>query len=572
RGIPCNSVFDTHVVKGALGMAQDKDLAPPAGRYSTYPNLLPYVLLPVYGAEYAWGRATGEWGGAEEFGMQLKERPELAHLPARVTLAALAALSALFVFLTARAAGLARGAWIAAYLTATALLHVHLSVQERPWAPMCTFFALSAWPAALYARSGRTRHLVLSGVAAGLAFATHQAGGLSLGLAGAAWLFGPKGWSGRAALERVASGIAAVATFAVTGIVVGLPYLLLGLESENVVGDVEKIDGPWFEIGGLRFGFAFRLESTLKLGRAILGYDPVLVLSGLAGLGLALRSRATRALGAFAAFYLLFFITNQADHVRYLGPLTVLFAWPAALFLDRLWSRGPAPRAVVLVLLALPLAQALRLGWVMRQPDTRALAETALVDEYAAERVACDIHGALPPLTGPALERLAGQRALGGREEHRRLLLEAGVPHPDGPGVDAVMLEAIIDYDRRVGSSRVEAEDAVALSDDPNVALERLGVDLVLIVDTTPGDGRPALLLSDEPAQPDLRGRPQPKMPPLDVDPAPIATWSPSEGGSAVDDANLPSELTFPLTQIWRTSRPGPELSLHRFRRSDRGR
>ena len=46
HGLPDNHVPDTHVVKAALGMAQDRDLIPPVGRWSTYPNLLPYVLLP----------------------------------------------------------------------------------------------------------------------------------------------------------------------------------------------------------------------------------------------------------------------------------------------------------------------------------------------------------------------------------------------------------------------------------------------------------------------------------------------------------------------------------------------
>jgi hypothetical protein len=59
HGAPRNYVPDTHMVRQALGMARDHDLAPQAGKYSFYPNFLPYLLLPCYAAEYAAGRAEG---------------------------------------------------------------------------------------------------------------------------------------------------------------------------------------------------------------------------------------------------------------------------------------------------------------------------------------------------------------------------------------------------------------------------------------------------------------------------------------------------------------------------------
>src|SRR5262245_5519735 len=76
HGLPRNYVPDTHMVRQALAMARDKDLAPRAGTYSFYPNLLPYLLLPCYAAEYGIGRASRTWSGPKEFGDRLLDHPE----------------------------------------------------------------------------------------------------------------------------------------------------------------------------------------------------------------------------------------------------------------------------------------------------------------------------------------------------------------------------------------------------------------------------------------------------------------------------------------------------------------
>src|ERR671912_715499 len=68
-------VPDAHMVRQALGMARDVDLAPPVGKYSTYPNLVPYVSLPLYGAQYAAGALRGEWASPKEYGDHLLEHP-----------------------------------------------------------------------------------------------------------------------------------------------------------------------------------------------------------------------------------------------------------------------------------------------------------------------------------------------------------------------------------------------------------------------------------------------------------------------------------------------------------------
>ena len=114
HGLPRNYVPDTHIVRNALGMAKDKNPVPEVGLYSTYPYLLPYVLLPIYAGEYALGRVQGEWAGAEEFGNRLLEEPWRAQLPARWLVALFGVATVWVVFRAGRAMGLGGGAWVAA--------------------------------------------------------------------------------------------------------------------------------------------------------------------------------------------------------------------------------------------------------------------------------------------------------------------------------------------------------------------------------------------------------------------------------------------------------------------------
>lgn len=557
HGMPENHVPDTHVVRNALGMARDRNPVPELREYgSTYPNLIPYVLLPVYAGQFALGRVTGEWGGAQEFGQRLLVEPERAHRTARIVLALLACFAPWAAFRAARAMGLGVGAWGAAYLVGTSLLHVQFSTQERPWALVATFLLLCAWPAALYARDGKRRHLILAGLAAAGAAATHQSGAFVLGIPGLAWLVGPRGWRGGELRARLVDGFTCVGLFGALALLVGYPHVLLhgfGADTSQIAaGDAMGENAVQF--AGQALVFELRGATFVKLSRALAGYDPVLLVLGVLGLVAAVRSRAARPVTLFGLGWAAFFMTNQSDHVRYLLPVAVALAFPAAFALERAW-RTPALRVAAVALLALPLVQAVRLGHVLRQADTRALAVERLAAEYADAALAIDAHGPELPLDYASLERLSGWRDLGGREGYRAQLLAAG--ELEG-GFDAVPLEAIFDYDLRSGTSRVEEEKVAALSDDPNEALRRLGRTHVLVVDRSPDDGAPPILL-------DPRTGPE-KMAPLAVDPEPVLTIHPGGEGGRVEDASLPVELTFPLTQLWQLERPGPLLRLYRLR------
>lgn len=546
HGLPENYLPDTHIVRSALGMAKDKNPVPPVLKYSSYPNLLPYCLLPIYATQYVAGRVSGEWGGAEEFGHVVQSDPARVHLPARLLVALFGILTPWVVFRTARAAGLQRGAWVAAWLVTTGLLHTHFSVQERPWVPMVFFFALSGWPAVRYASDPRPRWLLLSGVAAGLAFATHQAGLGALGISGFAWLLSGPGWRGQELRSRLLHGVGAVALFGVVSLALGHPYLLVHgpPPQEEFAGaeSWEETDAPSFSIAGQAIRLQIRPESFTRLSAALFGYDPVLLILGVLGIPLALRRRATRAPTAFALLWAAFFMTNQNDHVRYLLPLCVLLAWPAGCLAERLWNPRWGRGALVLAL-ALALAQSARLGWVLTRSDTREAAGELLAGLPAGSRVVIDRYGPVVALDAASLDRISEWRELRTREAFRRERLRVGV-EPDA-GLDAVRVEDFLLFDDRRETVDL-APGRSALGTTAAEALTRLGATHVLLVRRYPDGARAhplASLLSGEP----------------------IAVVDPSAEELA-SEAYLPMEMRFPLRGLWQVSRPGPWMGLYEWR------
>lgn len=553
HGMPRNYVPDTHIVRCALGMAKDKDLVPPVAKYSTYPYFLPYLLLPAYATQYALGKAGGAWSDSQTYGDHLLEHPEDAQRVARWLVALFGALTPWVVYRATRAAGLSRGAWIAAFLAATSLLQVQLSVHERPWVPLAFFMALAAWPAALYAREARMRWLVLSGITAGLSFACHQGGLGALAIPGLAWLFGPLGWRGPDLLRRWKQGVASVALFAIVALLLGHPYFLRYGPTDaqhSVGGEMAETKGG-LSLGGLSVVFGTRLDSFTRLSRALLGYDPLVLALGLFGLGLALRVRTMRAVCVFTILWAAFFMTQQSDHVRYLLPVTLFLCWPAGLVAERWMQSAWSARAIV-VLLAFPLVQVLRFDRVMRQPDTREQAEIALSRLGPGAVVAIDRYGPDVDLDQKSLLRLERLRSsvhdtLRARERHRLNLLE-GDTAITGAGIDALHVEEVLDVDVRERTVSVR-KGLESLGTDARRALASLGVTHILLVDRRPGLGLPRVLHDLVDGQ------------------APILIIDPSASAQHLTkECFLPTEMDFPLEGLWSVNEPGPWMALYALR------
>ena len=576
-------VPDTHVVRNALHMAKDRDLVPPGGAFSTYPYLLAYTLVPVYAADFVAGKVTGEWSDGAGYGDHLRERPWRAHRLARIVFAIIASLTPLLVFLAARAAGLGAGAWVAGWLTATCLLHVQLSVQERPWGPMMAPLAASLWAAIVHVRTGRRRALVLSGVAAGVAGAMHQGGMPFLGLAGLAWALAPRDLVGPLS-TRVIGGALTVAAFAAVVLLLGHPYVLVHGRPETAAAGAEfvKQGMTTIQIGNQQLQLWIRWASFPALARAFVGHDPVILALGLVGAAAAIRQRVLIPALVFVLGWGAFFMTNGGEHTRYLLPMAVLLALPAGFAVERFATSKPL-RIAAGVLLLLPLVQALRLGTVLRQPDTRAAAEELLAELPEGARVAIDVYGPIVEQTRAGLETTDRLRDLYAREAFRAGQLEAGTART--PGIDAFRIEDAMLFDPRHRGSEVRqlpprldgsARPPLPETQDAGEVLAALGATHVLLVDRTPDDGRPPLLIDPEPSLPnefDGPGAPPvPKLGPLAVGPALWRlhpAWSdPATPDAAVArDGHLPATLAFPLVDLWRVQRPGPALSLHALSR-----
>jgi hypothetical protein len=543
HGLPRSYVPDTHGVRAALGMVRDMDPVPQVGKYSTYPNLFPYSLIPAYGAVYAGGLVIGEWEDPEEYGDALLDNPGLPNLIARLVVVLFGVLTTWVVFRAAQAAGLGVGAWCAAWLVATSCLHTHLSVHERPWVPMVFFQSLALWAAIVYVKTSRPKHLIACSLAAGLAFACHQSGLGTFALCGFAWIFALKEGVGISTPgQRFLVGLGALVAGLAAAVLLGHPYLLV--HGDTPAAAVVGGSGSDFSIGGQGIVLALRWESVSSLLAALCSYDPILVFVGLAGTMSAWRRPSLRPLCAFAALWAVFFLTQQSDHVRYLLPLTVLFALFGGALYERQWKQGVAGIGT-LFLLGLPLVQDVRLAQVLHSSDARVEAEGLLGALPEGALVAIDRYGPSADLNKASLELLKGLRedrgeGLRTREVWRWNQLELGRAEA---GVSAVFVEELIDFDERNGTLSVRPELATRGA-DPGALLRGLGVTHVLLVDRITGDGSSNLLA------PELG------------ETRTVWVTAPWREGCAPGEARLPHELHRAVRTLWSVERPGPRMEL----------
>ncbi len=564
HGAPRTYVPDSHVVRSALGMAQDQDLVPPVGKYSSYPYLMPYLLLPVFAAQYAAGKYQGEWQGPGEFALKIKLDPSRVHVSARAVVACLGALVPWVVFRAARAAGLASGAWFAAWLSGTGLLLVQFSTHERPWTLVTLCMALCAHACIVHARTASTRSLLCAAVWAGLALAAHQAGAFALGMVGLAWAgavaFGPEqsGVGARRGLwPSVASGAAAVAVFLCVALLLGHAYYLRygSVEQTDVVGGARA--AKHFSIGGQALNAGFSFDSARRLCKVLAGYDSVLWALGLVGLLPALRHPRLRAVTLFAVLMGLFFLFSPSDHVRYFLPVSMLVCLSGGLVAQRLWTMRGALRPVLLAVLFLPAVQAARMAWVLERQDSRAQAEVLLAGLEPGSVVAIDHYGPHVELNQAALERLETLRGeLRTRETTRLEILKAGEDARQqfglAPGVDAFFVEDLFETDP-VSLEYVVRPTHKHLGESPRAVLAKLGATHLLSV------CRRGSINERAPLAELVRSGER------------VQVISPADGpgqvasNEAPREAFLPTEMDFPLTGLWQVERPGPYLELVRL-------
>jgi hypothetical protein len=269
-------------------------------------------------------------------------------------------------------------AFVAALFSATSLMHLGLSQQARPHAPLAAAFAL-ALAAALHARrTGTLRAWILASSLAALPFCFLQSGVVALlPLFVAFWTRPVERRARDFAWLLVPVVVFAAVTFAF------YPTLRPGslgagskVRGESLFVGTHKVDLASFDGSGF---------PTLLLG--LWRNDPVIVILGAAGLvacAFALkRASARRGLvpaaivASFAAPYFVAFGLYREAFERFSLPLVPVLAVLAAAALAELssWIRAGSPRAlfataVSLAALALPAAAAANLLDTHLRPDS----------------------------------------------------------------------------------------------------------------------------------------------------------------------------------------------------------
>jgi len=146
--------------------------SPDPGGWFNKPAMGFYVLLVEYGAYYGYGRATGKWDNAFEFGVAYFADQGPFLLIGRLSTALFGVLTVLLAFKLARSL-FGRGAGLlAALMLAVTLGHVASSQQVKMDVPAAFWNTWCALALVSIMRRGRYRDYVWAGLLAGLGMAT----------------------------------------------------------------------------------------------------------------------------------------------------------------------------------------------------------------------------------------------------------------------------------------------------------------------------------------------------------------------------------------------------------------
>lgn len=560
HSLPYRYVADTHVIRGALGMAQTKDLAPPPNVYTSYPYLLPYLLLPQFGALYVGGKVTGAWTDAQDFGRKMIDDPTALYWIARALITAFGVLAVGLTYRIARRALDERCAFVAAYLVATSLLLVHLGKDARPWVALAALVAFTAERTLAYVRAPSAKRAIWMGVGAGLCIACHQAGGLAVLLPASGVLARILAAKDEPSLWRRLSiplrdGVISALLFGATALLIGFPYLLKS-RSANVGVESKSFENERIDVGGQSFATeAFGLARFEETALGFIGFEPLMVIC--AGLGLLAVARRRYRFGSFPviAIYpfavIVLFLFYGGTHTRYLSTAVPLLAVIASVPLARALAGTGWKRVTAMLLLAFPLIQVARLDYVMSHTDTRTAFLPAIAEQVPEHSVvALESYGSPLRFDASAVERLMSFGQWASRAEGQEASLVTPISN-DRPPYSVVPLERFYEFASLWPHQWLTPDPA-----DPTKRVEKpietfldeVGAQYLVAADRRPGAARNSAL--DE-----VLARRGEKV-------AQIAPYS----GSPPGEALLPMDPEFPLTAIWKVSRPGPHLTLWRIR------
>jgi hypothetical protein len=546
HGLPNVYIPDTHIVRNALGMAKTMDFFPAVGTYSTYPYLLAYLLIPVYGITFFIGRALGIYLSADDFGLSVIENPTIVYIEARIMVGLFGVLGVWYLYRTARRLSFSPNtALFAALLLAFNPLYVQLGHQARPWIPLVAGLCFTLYHGVGIVQRARTRDYLWASVGAGLCFAIHQVGGAAflIPLAAHGARLGKSFFSVKGLLRALFAGV----IFAAVALFLGYGYMIFAGEAV----DVMPTDKATLNFGGQKLVLDMfngaRAWITIK---GLFGYDPVCFVLGILGLVLAIFHKgltgARMILGVFGGFILAFFLIYQNCHIRYMLPLTPGLALGAAYLVDRLVARLKVKEVYVFVPLVLVGAiQCARMDYLLCLTDTRDIAQRWIELNIPRDaRIAAE--GYTAPLH-PNVESLKYLKEEAGvwLRRKEKVVLEGKSRLVDVKRYYLIPLERFYGHKTyQPDSYRLGGEKPIKEFLDGN------GIEWLMLYERWPRRGVAAPMVDY------IQERCE--QPPQIFNPA------------SVDDpaeATLPTDMDFPLTTLWITKRPGPILKVYKVKK-----
>ena len=354
--------------------------------YLSYLYLLPFAL--IIGIKYVL------WHGAAAlFVPQLVSDLSPFFLASRTLQVALGTASIYLVYQTALMLFQSRwAALVSAFLLATSITHIALSMTGRHWTAV-TFLTISTLWVLTSERIPQLKRYGYALLIAGFGMGVSTISVLLLFPIGLHFLF-----LGTPTF-REASRSSFLWLCALASIALALLPSLLYPRSNGFVADMT--------LGNSKSFFDF-LASPLQLFAFPFATEPVLI--GLALYGLLVLWRAQRRFFFFVttwvAFYAWVFYLFFRFETRFFLPLFPLFALLGGYACSRS-THTKKSAALILVLLLLPLAGALRFSWLVVLDDTRAHAREWVLEHIpAGGRVLVYADLTRIPTTAPAIEEL----------------------------------------------------------------------------------------------------------------------------------------------------------------------
>lgn len=363
-------------VVNALAYGSKHSLEP---TYFVYPALYSYILLASYGAYFLFGRLTGLFGNAMEFGISYFLNPSGFFWVGR-SLSVLLGLGTIWlIYIIGNKFFSNKVGTLSAGLLAVSAIHVDLSHWVLPETALTFFCTLAIYFLLKYNSEPDWRHLLWSGLTIGLAISTkYNAGFLILPLLLTVYFAAKE--NTLQTLTSVAGGLAAVAA----GFLVGSPYWLLAPQ--------KYIDALKYTFAHVDAGMVGHLSSMPLIWPlwGLLSKDLTVGLLLVAGVfyGVLGPKRNQVILLIFVVPTLLCLGMWSRTGVHYLAPVLPALVLLAAVLAERLLSLLPgrtiAVAGVILLLLPVVISD-LYMDIRLCQPDSRTAAR-AWIEKHIPDR------------------------------------------------------------------------------------------------------------------------------------------------------------------------------------------